>query len=219
VNLPDAEKIFGRYLQALGGEAALGKFKSRVARGTIELSPMGVKGTYETSQKAPDKAVTTMNLTGLGTLQQGYDGVVGWSKDPFTGLRELKGGELSAVQRGALLNPADWRKLYKSMKVTGRAKVGTNDAYVVEASHGGDTPDKLYFDENTGLLLRMDSVVDGPQGRVVSETTFEDYREVDGIKVSHSSRANLGAATIILRTEEVKHDAPVEDKIFAKPTS
>jgi hypothetical protein len=217
--LPAAEEVFARYLQAVGGEAALGKFKSRVTRGSIELAPMGVKGTYEVSQKAPDKSVTTMNLTGLGTLQQGYDGGVGWAKDPFTGLRELKGGELAATQRSAFLNPADWRKVYKTMKVTGRTKVGAREAYVVEAAHGGDTPDKLYFDTQSGLLLRMDAVVDSPQGRIVSETTFDDYREVDGVKVSHSSRAVLGAATIILRVEEVKHDAPLEDKIFAKPAA
>jgi hypothetical protein len=88
----------------------------------------------------------TANLTGLGTTQQGYDGAVGWAKDPFTGLRELKGGELAVVQRAALLNPAGWRKHYKSMKVTGRSKVGEREAYVVEAAHAGDTPDKLYFD-------------------------------------------------------------------------
>lgn len=217
--LPAAEEVFNKYLAALGGEAALGKFKSRTTRGTVELSPMGVKGTYEIVQKAPDKFVTTSNLTGLGTLQQGYDGAVGWSKDPFTGLRELKGGELMNLQRAGLLNPADWRKLYKSMKVTGRAKVGERDAYVVEAAHGGDTPDKFYFDTQTGLLLRLDAVVEGPQGRVVSETTFEDYREVDGVKVSYSSRGNFGSATVILRVEEIKHDAPLEDKIFAKPAA
>ena len=217
--LPSGEEVFAKYLQAIGGEAALAKFKSRVSRGSVEIAPMGVKGTYEISQKAPDKSAMTMTLTGLGAVRQGYDGAVGWAKDPFTGLRELKGGELAALQRGAFLNPADWRKIYKSMKVTGRAKVGEREAYVVEAAHGGATPDKLYFDTQTGLLSRMDAVVDSPQGRVVSETTIDDYREVDGVKIAHSSRAVLGPSTIILRVEEVKHDAPVEDTVFAKPAA
>jgi hypothetical protein len=65
----------------------------------------------------------------------------------------------------------------------------------------------------------MDAVTDSPQGRVASETIFEDYKEVDGVKVAHTSRAVIGATTIITRAEEVKHDAPLEDKIFAKPTS
>ncbi|MBV9925227.1 MAG: hypothetical protein JOZ96_09455 [Acidobacteria bacterium] len=217
--LPAAEVLFDKYLTALGGEAALGKFKSRVTRGSIEIAPMGVKGTFESSQKAPQMSVTTMNLTGLGTLQQGFDGAVGWAKDPFTGLRELKGGELAAVRRAAFINPSGWRKAYNSMKTTGRAKVGDREAYVIEGAYGGDTPDKLYFDAQTGMLLRMDAVVDSPQGRVLSETTFEDYREVDGVKVPHTVRAVLGAATIVTKVEEVKHDVALEDKLFAKPTS
>ena len=217
--LPAADEVFDKYLKALGGEAALDKFKSRVTRGSVELAPMGVKGTFETSQKAPNRSVTTLNLTGLGTLQQGFDGAAGWAKDPFTGLRELKGGELAATQRTALLNPAGWRKAYKSMKVTGRSKVGGREAYVVEGAHAGDTPDKLYFDTQTGLLLRLDAVVDGPQGRVVSETSFDDYRETDGVKVARSSRAVVGAATITMKIEEIKHDVALEDKIFVKPAS
>lgn len=216
---PAAEALLDKYLKALGGEAALDKFKSRVMRGTIEIAPMGVKGTFETSQKAPQMSMTTMNLTGLGVMQQGYDGTVGWSKDPFTGLRDLKGGELSAVQRAAYINPGGWRKAYSSMKTTGRSKVGDREVYVVEGAHAGDTPDKLYFDAQTGLLLRTDAVVDSPQGRVISETTLDDYREVDGVKVPHSMRAVMGAATLVMRVEEVKHDVALESKLFAKPAS
>lgn len=217
--LPAADALFDNYVKAIGGEAAHGKLKSRVTRGSMEIAPMGVKGTFETSQKAPQMYAMTMNLTGLGVMQQGYDGGVGWSKDPFTGLRELKEGELAAMQRAAYLNPAAMRKAYKSMKVTGRSKVGEREAYVVEGAHGGDTPDKFYFDAQTGLLLRMDAVVNGPQGRVVSETTMDDYRDVDGVKVPFSTRSTLGAATVVMRIEEVKHDVALEDKIFAKPAS
>lgn len=217
--MPAPELLFDNYVKGLGGEAALDKLKSRVMRGTIEIAPMGVKGTFESSQKAPQKSVTTMNLTGLGVMQQGFDGAVGWSKDPFTGLRELKGGELAAVQRAAYINPVGWRGTYSSMKTTGRSKVGDREVYVVEGASAGDTPDKLYFDAQTGLLLRMDSVVDGPQGRVISETTFDDYREVDGVKVPHSMRAVLGAATVVTLVQEVKHGVAVEDKAFAKPAS
>jgi zinc protease len=197
--LPSGEEVFNKYIAAVGGEAALSKFKSRVTKGSVELAPMGAKGTYETSQKAPDKLLTTMTLTGLGAFQQGYDGGGGWGKDPFNGLRDLKGGELTAVRRVAQLNQSDWRKLYQTMKVTGRAKVGEREVYVVEAAHGGDTPDKLYFDTQTGLLQRIDIVVDSPQGRATQETTFEDYREVDGVRMPHTSRAVVGPATIILR--------------------
>jgi hypothetical protein len=38
----------------------------------------------------------------VGEIQQGYDGKVGWEKNPMTGLRELQGAELAqtALERG-----------------------------------------------------------------------------------------------------------------------
>jgi hypothetical protein len=217
--LPSADEVLDNYIKALGGKAAVSKFKSRVSKGTVEIPQMGATGTIETSQVAPNKVVTVMNITGLGAFQTGYDGTNGWSKDPFSGLRDLKGGELHATRRGAYLDTTEWKKLYTKLTVTGRGKVGDRDVYIVEGATDGDTPDKLYFDTQNGLLLRMDSVVDSPQGRVQAESHMEDYREVDGVKVPHTVRLSLGAATIITKLTDIKHDVAVDNAIFRKPAA
>lgn len=217
--LPSAETVFDNYVKALGGKDALGKFKSRVSKGTIEIPQMGATGTVEISQVAPDKAATSMTITGLGAFQTGYDGSVAWSKDPFSGLRELKGGELNSTRRSSYLDASDWKKLYTKMTVTGRGKVGDRDVYVVEAMTAEGSPDKMYFDAQNGLLLRTDSTIEGPQGRVLAESYIEDYRVVDGVKVAHAVRLSMGAVTIITRLNEVKHDGAVDAAIFKKPAA
>jgi zinc protease len=216
--LPSAEEVLASYTKALGGAAALARHKSRVAKGTIELAPMSARGTLITSQKAPNKLLVVMNLTGLGEFRQGYDGQLGWANDPFQGLRELKGSELAATRRGAVFNPAERNALYKKMAVTGRSKVGDREVYVIEATPAEGEPDKMYFDTKTGLMLRMDTVTDGPQGRVIAESYMEDYREVGGILAPHTVRQVVGPIIIIQRLESVEHDAPLDDAIFRKPS-
>lgn len=217
--LPTADAVFDNYVKALGGKEALARFKSRVSKGTVEIAPMGATGTVEVSQVAPDKTATTMNISGLGAMQQGYDGAVAWSKDPFSGLREMKGAELNTIRRSAYLDTSQWKKHYSKMTVTGRGKVGEREAYVVEAATGEGDPDKLYFDAQSGLLLRMDLVVEGPQGRMQAESYMEDYREVDGVKVAHTIRQVIGANTITVKLKEVKHDAAVDAALFKKPAA
>jgi hypothetical protein len=217
--LPTADAVFDNYIKAVGGKEALAKFKSRVSKGTVEIAPMGATGTVEFSQVAPGKSATLISLTGLGAFRSGYDGAVAWSKDPFSGLRELKGGELNAARRGALLDASEWKKLYTKMTVTGRGKVGEREVYVVEAATSEGDPDKMYFDAQSGLLLRMDSVIEGPQGRIQSESYMDDYREVDGVKMAHTTRQVIGATTITIRLNEVKHDAAVDASLFKKPAA
>ncbi|HZI19020.1 MAG TPA: hypothetical protein VEY09_10540 [Pyrinomonadaceae bacterium] len=217
--LPTVEEVMASYEKALGGAEALAKYRSRVMKGTIELAPMGARGTVEVSQKAPDKMLSVMNLAGFGEVRQGYDGQVAWAKDPFQGLREMKGAELATLRRSAVFDLAERNALYKKMAVTGRGKVGEREVYVVEATPAEGEPDMMYFDAQTGLMLRSDVVVDGPQGRVVSENYMEDYRAVDGVQLPHTVRQVLGAITVIQRIESVTHDAALDDSIFRKPSA
>jgi hypothetical protein len=217
--LPTAEQVLANYVKAIGGAEVLSKYRSRVTRGTVELAPMGARGTMVTSQKAPDKLLSVTNLTGFGEIRQGYDGQVGWAKDPFQGLRELKGLELAAVRRGAVFDTAERNKLYKKTAVVGRGKVGERGVYIIEATPAEGEPDKMYFDTESGLMLRMDVVVDGPQGRITSENYMEDYRAVDGIRTPHTVRQVLGAITVIQRIESVEHDTALDDSIFKKPSA
>jgi zinc protease len=217
--LPTIDEVLASYTKALGGAEALAKHKSRIAKGTVELAPINARGTLVSSQKAPNKLLVVMNLTGLGEFRQGFDGQMGWSNDPFQGLRDLKGSELAATRRAAVFNAAERNALYKRMVVTGKSKVGDREVYVVEATPAEGEPDKMYFDTKSGLMLRMDAVTDGPQGRVIAESYLEDYREVGGVLAPHTVRQVIGAITIIQRLESVEHDAPLDDAIFKKPSA
>lgn len=216
--LPKADKLFENYVKAIGGEKVLNRYTSRVSKGTILIVQQNVTGTVEVMQKAPDKALTVMMLTGFGEIRSGFDGTTAWVKDPLTGLRDMKGNELAAQRRAANFSQGNLRKSYTRVTTTGTMRVGEREAYVVEGVlPGSQTPDKLYFDVQSGLLLRSDSLTESPQGKFQTETYYEDYRTIDGIKIPFTLRQTLGAITFLTTLTEIRHNVVVDESVFRKP--
>jgi len=216
---PTVKVILANFVKAIGGEAAVRKPRSRTSTGTVEITAMGAKGAVEISQKAPNKMIVVMNLPGLGAIREGYDGTTAWSQDPFTGLREKSGAELAATKREAsFYRDVELAKDYPKMVLKGTEKVSGRDAYVIEATTPeGTTPDKLYFDKETFMIVRLDSVRESPQGTIPIQAYFEDYRTVDGISMPFTVRQAVAGSDIIIRFTDVRHDAPIDDAKFSKP--
>src|SRR5215211_1280342 len=62
VKLPTVKEVLDKFVQATGGRAAIEKIQTRTMKGTVELVPMGVKGTVEVYQSAPDKSYSKLIL-------------------------------------------------------------------------------------------------------------------------------------------------------------
>jgi hypothetical protein len=218
--LPTVDQIIEKHVQALGGKAAIEKLTSRVIKGTIEIPAMGMSGTTESYAKAPNKFGTNSNLGGLGTFLQGYDGQTAWEQNPITGFRVLSGTELALVKRDAIFHgDLKFKELYPKAVVKGKQKVGDREAYLIEATPAEGGPEQLYYDAQTGLLIRRDFVLDSPQGQLATETYLKDYKEVDGVKVPFTVVQSNPAVSFTIKITEVKHNVAVDDAKFNKPAS
>jgi len=62
------------------------------------------------------------------------------------------------------------------MEVKGKQTIGDKEAYLVEATPEIGSPDKMYFEVATGLMIRVDTERSSPQGVVNIETSMKDYR-------------------------------------------
>jgi hypothetical protein len=217
--LPTIDQILAKAIEATGGKAAIEKHNSRVMKGTLEIPAMGMTGTTETYAKAPNKFANIATISGFGSFSQGYDGKIAWSNDPVQGLRELSGAELALARREAeFYSDLKFKEMYPKAVVKGKEKVGSGEAYVVEATPAEGGPEKLYFDVQTGLLVRRDFTLDSAQGQIPTETYLEDYRVVDGVKIPHTIRQSNPAVQFTIKVTEVKHNVPVDDAKFNKPS-
>src|SRR5579863_9853085 len=191
--LPTVDQILNHYIEATGGREAWKKLTTRVSKGTLDIPAMNVSGSIEIHEKAPNESLATVNIGG-NSFVQGYDGKTAWSNDPQNGMRELSGGELEEAQRDAdFYHSLDLRKLYKSLAVKSAEKIGDHDAYVVEAATGdGGDPDIMYFDAQSGLLVRVTGQRHTPEGAEPTQIDLSDYREVDGVKLPFSVHQSVG---------------------------
>jgi len=213
-----AEQVLEKSIQATGGRAAGEKLTSTVTKGTVELVAQGIQGTVEIYAKAPNKLLVVQNLQGIGEFNQGYDGQVGWSQNPFQGTRELQGVELAILKREATFNAElKWRELYEKVELVGREKVGEQEAYVVRLTASQGKPVTCYYDTQTFLLLRQDEVVEGEMGTITGETYYSDYREVDGVKVPFHLKQKAPFGEEVITITEVKNNVEISDAKFAKP--
>jgi len=216
---PTVDQILDKYVQAIGGRQAIEKITSRVTKGAFEISSMGLKGELEAYAKAPNKLLTIRNFSGIGEISDGYDGKVAWSQDPRTGLREKSGLELAAVARTSDIHfPIKIRQLYSKLEFKGKEKVEKREAYVILATPAEGAPMKMYFDTQTGLISRTATELETPQGQFHIETTMDDYREVDGVKVVFTARQESPMGSIVVKLTEAKHNVAIDDSKFNKPS-
>lgn len=222
---PKIDAVLTRFVEAIGGRAAVEKQTTRVLKGSLEGLGMPPGATWQMTAKAPNKQVSEVDIAGLGKMLDGFDGQVGWSKNPFAGLRVKEGPELAKLKRDAdFYRDLHLQTTYSNLTYKGPGKAGTNDVEWLEARPTPDSLERMGFDAKTGLLLRQQSEFEMNEGRVKLDITFEDYRAVDGIRFPHTMRFNMESpgqppAEFNIKVLEVRHGVTVADAVFAKPAS
>lgn len=216
---PTVDEILDKFVKAIGGKEAIEKVNSRSSKGSFEMEAMNMTGTFESFAKAPNKSAMTITIPNFGNINNVFDGTKAWAADPMSGLRELSGAELATTRREAdFYAPLNFKKNYTKLEVKGKEKVGSGEAYVIEATPAEGTSEKYYFDATTGLLARHDTERDTPQGKMAMELYFEDYKPVDGLKVAHTLRQVSPMFSLSIKFAEVKHNSAIDEKAFAKPS-
>ena len=220
VETPSAEQILNRYIEAEGGRAAFEKITSRVMIGTISVPSMSLTGTVEFRAKAPNRSLGIVTINGA-SFREGFDGTVGWTDDPQNGLRDETGPELAESRREAdFYHTLNLHKLYTKFTLAGKDKIGDRDAYVIEATvPEGGPPEKMYFDTESGLLLRDSSQRHGPDGVSEFQQDYEDYRQVNGVQLPHTIRQTNEGTLVIITVSGYHHNAQLDDTEFAKPAA
>jgi len=212
---PSVEEIFARYLQAIGGANA-SSTKTLFLKGT-RVASQNRNVVNEITLSFPDKLLV-LTPTAQGAVKQILSGENGWVLSGAN-LRTLSATEVADARRGlqALFGVV---KIAHSpgMQLAGVEKIDGREMWVVATS----TPERMmtyYFDAETGLLRRMRTVNHTEALPIPEQVDFEDYRDVDGVKLPFTIRSS-GIDTYDSWTRtftDVKRNAAVDDSLFAQP--
>jgi hypothetical protein len=221
---PSADQILDKYLQALGGVERLAGVTSFVATGTSEgFRGFGGGGTVQIFAKAPDQRATIIKFDpsiGRQDAIRTFDGKSGWVSAPLSVVPQyaLGGSELDGARIDALLSfPAQIKKALTQLRVGPPENIDGRNVHVVQGTGSRNLVATLYFDTETGLLVRMVRFGSSPIGRAPTQVDFADYREVPGAGIKMPFRWTFGwlGGRDSFDLKEVRVNVPIDAAVFS----
>ena len=222
-----ADEVIEKSIAAMGGRAAMEKIKTRQTTGTLTLStPAGdIPGEIEVTNAAPNKTRTVIkaDLSSLGAgpmlIDQRFDGTTGYVLDSLQGDRPITGDQLANMRANSFPHPfLNYKGIGTSVKLSGKEKDGTRDAFVLVFEPASGPVVRQYVDAETYLPLKAIIKLTLPQvGEVEQTARSSDYRDVDGMKVPFKLEVSSAVQSFTIVISKVTNNVPVDDKLFVKP--
>jgi photosynthetic reaction center cytochrome c subunit len=216
-SLPAPDQLLDKYLQALGGANAIDKITTRVMKGNIQFG--GKSLPIEIYCKSPEQRISFMRNP-EGDSVTAFNGHEGWIQNPKGPLHEMHGNELDGASIDADLHlPAHLKKMFTELRVSGKEKIGDHDTYDLIGRREGKTPIRLYFDQQSGLLVRLIRYGDTALGWLPTQIDYDDYREADGVKVPYRWTLARPSGRFTIQISELHENVPVDEAKFVKPAA
>ena len=129
--LPTIDDVLNKYMQAIGGAAAVNAVTSRVVKGTVDIVGVSRGGTFEIYTLHSNKSVSIIKPAGaeLGTMRSDAD---------FYSIINLKNN-------------------YAKFTLVGKSKIGYREVYVIDLQPVSGAVERLFVDAESYLPVRMNT--------------------------------------------------------------
>jgi photosynthetic reaction center cytochrome c subunit len=221
-NAPSADSVLDKYVAAIGGAQRVAALTSFSAKGTSSgYGPESDKRPVEIFSQAPDQRVTIIHtLNGDNTTA--FDGRSGWVAAPLRPIpvMAVTGQALEGLKLEAeLAFPARIKQMLGKWRVGVPATINDRDLVTVQGTSAGGAVATLYFDPDSGLLVRFVRFADSAVGRVPTLIDYSDYREVAGVKMPFRWTMSWLDGKENFELSEVQPNVAVDPARFAKPSA
>lgn len=215
--LPPAQQLVQRYVQAIGGRDALLAPRTTRTRGTFEMPASGLTGELEVLAGKPNRVATRVTIPGLGEIRNGYDGTTGWSVDPMMGARLLSEAELAAAREqadpmAAVRDPS----VFTSMTTVEQTAMGGQACYKVRLVWKSGRESFDCYAVDSGLLVGSITNQESPMGTMSVTTLVSDYKNFGGVRMPTRMTQEAMGQQQVMTITSVEFDV-VDDAAFALP--
>jgi caffeoyl-CoA O-methyltransferase len=208
--LPTLNMILTKYIDAVGGRDTIALLSTRVCEGRFvdDLSwqePRVRSYAFKAYAEIPDIWMTLVE-TEKGSEQNGYDGTVGWKLNPD---RIERNDRAHWSWLGFLLNPQGalhMRDYFPALRLTGKEVLHGREVYLVDTSYDNGAQNRLSFDTETGLLVRIGQ-----------HWEFDDYREVDRVMFPFRVATSRKGGESYFAFEKIAHNVAIDSARFSMP--
>ena len=215
--LPSARTIIDRHVKEIGGRDAVLAQTSTHATGTVSLPAAGLTGKLEAFHAKPNKFLQRMTLPGIGDIEEGFDGTVGWSISPLTGPTVLDGRQLEQRKFDAdFFEDLKSSERYVSMTTVEKTTFEGRPVYKIQLVKKGGGEDIEFYDTETGLKVGAITTRDSPMGPMQGTTAWSDYKKFGALLQPATTKVSVMSTEMIMAITGVDY-GKVEPSVFALP--
>jgi hypothetical protein len=215
---PPAAEVLDRFVEATGGIEAYDAVENRKTVASMDIPAQGMTFTLTMWSKRPNQVYTEIENAMVGKITKGVSGDVVWENSIMTGPVIREGDEReSALREAAFERYVYWRDNFEKAELAGEETVDGTDTWKVVLTPASGEPSTMYFDKESGLLKRVDTVASTEMGKIPVEAHLSDYRDVDGIKLAFKTVISLLGQERVFTTESVEQNVEIPEGMFDLP--
>jgi outer membrane lipoprotein-sorting protein len=229
VNAQTVDEILANYFENIGGLENLKKIEGM--KMTAKVNNGGMEIPLEIYQFKDGKQLTIINFQGKELMQGVFDGETLWGHNFMTMKAEKSDAETTANMK---LNSNDFPDAfinYKakgySVELLGKEAIDGTETFKIKLTKEPVTIDGVkeddisfyFFDTENFVPIALQSEIKSGQAKgMISEITFSDYQEVDGLyfpfAMTQGVKGQPGAPITI---SAIELNPKVDDSVFAFP--
>jgi hypothetical protein len=219
---PAADQVLDKYLQAIGGVSRLAGITSLTAKGIRQdFDDIVEQYPVEVFARATGQHATIVRSRN-GDRSTVFDGSRGWLAAPLTEVPvpvlPMVAEDIDAARvDAALFFPARLKQSFTQWRVGFPTTIGDRDVLFVQGFSVAGSPVKLYFDKESGLLLRQVRYSKTMAGRVPTQVDYSDYRDVAGVKIPFHLVTTWTGGRSTTKLSDVQVNTAIDAARFGRP--
>ena len=215
--LPTAKQVVDLMIEFSGGVEAFKDPKPTKTTGSFTIPQAQLTGSMTTWSAPPNLMRVDIELPGLGTTKNGFNGKIGWTLDPTRGPSIMDGSMLEEIKREANSNAMlDLLKDFPEAKVTGRETFEGAECVVLRLEKGKVLKEQ-FVEEKTGRLVGTRSKMPTPMGEIPSTAIIEKWITIGSRKVPAKTVIKMMGMEQVMQIDKVITDEPISPEVFALP--
>ncbi|MCG8309963.1 MAG: insulinase family protein [Cytophagales bacterium] len=208
-------KVFENYILAIGGEEKVRALKD--AKIIMKAEMQGRELEISSLSKSPNMSKTNVLMGGMAVMTQIYNGTDASISQMGQSVPLDEKQKKDMAYQSAIIEEIAIIDMGLSAELKGVETINGLNAYAIEITKPSGDKTTYYYSAESGLKIKESATVQGPQGEMIQETSFADYREVDGVKFPFTITFPMGPMKMEARAESIELNTGIEDSEFAIP--
>ena len=201
----------------MGGESALRRHTAKAIRGKRNIGGM-IDGTFEVLKAAPNCLVRRTILPGMGRMEVGFNGSVGWEVSPHDGANLMSAEDMKDMIVDAdFYAELNYKKNHRSIRYVGQTEFAGKPCHEVRLTKPSGTVEVQYIEARTYLPIGSVGTVKTNMGPMMMTRTVTEFQVFDGEKIPTKYMEDVGGIQNMTTTVTDVSFAPLAAETFDPP--